>query len=319
MEAIHPTTCASCGTQATMRCAGCTDAPDYDIGDSTTVVYCDRDCQKKHWTDHKSRCRVMKQRKILLRAATILRAALLTYREILYDIDLTKIEIKDGMLCLYQNQRAVTSRVKRGAFPSHLTSNVQHREAALTINQCTMATALLSRLTSKLLAGVHSKAEVLDIRIGKPLLPPKLIPGPDLSYCPHTVIKVTLLSTEESWVIDTAGCQYGFREVLVPFNKYMADKACQVLGEPTTYNWTETKDVDYFSTLPFMNKSRAQKQDREVERKARLHFADFVDRHVNANILDGSASEFGNKLAGLVERLKIHILGFAESQNRNRV
>nr|RBQ99809.1 hypothetical protein FVER53263_09338 [Fusarium verticillioides] len=301
-----------------MRCAGCTDAPDYDPGDSTTVVYCDRDCQKKHWSEHKSRCRVMKQRKILLRAATILRSALLTYREIRYDIDLTNIEAKDEMLYLYQNQRAATSRVKWGSFPDHLTSNVQHREAALTINQCTMATALLSRLTSKLLAGVHSNAQVLDIKIGKPLLPPKLIPGPDLSNCLHTVIKVGLLSSTESWVIDTAGCQYGFREVLAPSNKYIADKACRVEGAPTPYNWTETKDLDYFSTLPLMNSSRAQKQDREVERKARLHFADFVDRHVNVNILDGSASEFSNKVASLVERLRIHMLSFAESQNGTR-
>ncbi|KAF5536071.1 zinc finger MYND-type [Fusarium mexicanum] len=318
MEAIHPMICASCGTQATLRCAGCTDAPDYDPGDSMTVVYCGQDCQTKHWTEHKSRCRVMKQRKVLLRAATILRSALLVYREILYDIDLRKIEAKDGMLYLYQEQRAVTSRIKWRPFSDHLTSNIQHREAALTINQCTMATALLSRLTRKLLTGPHSNTEVLDIRIGKPLLPPKLVPGPDLSYCPHTVIKVRLLFTKELWIIDTAGCQYGFREVLVPFNKYIADKSCQVVGEPTTYNWTETKDLDYFSTLPLMNSSRAQKQDREVERKARLHFTDFVDRHINANILDGSASEFGNKFNSLVERLKIHMLRFAESQNGTR-
>ncbi|KAF5614163.1 zinc finger MYND-type [Fusarium subglutinans] len=302
METIHPTTCASCGTQATMRCAGCTDAPDYDPGDSMKVVYCDRNCQKKHWNDHKSRCRVMKQRKILLRAATILRAALLTYREILYDIDLTKIEAKDGMLYLYQNQRAVTSRVKWGPFPDHLTSNAEHREAALTINQCTMATALLSRLTRNFLTG-------------KSLRMRKTYYESFLTF--SRMIKIDLLSTKELWIIDTAGCQYGFREVLVPFNKYIADKACQVGGKPTTYNWTETKDLDYFSTLPFMN-SRAQKQDREVERKARLHFADFVDRHVKANILDGSASEFSNKLASLVERLKIHMLNFAESQNGTR-
>ncbi|CVL02064.1 uncharacterized protein FMAN_08184 [Fusarium mangiferae] len=317
MEVGYPTVCASCGKQATMRCAGCTGAPDYDPGDSMTVVYCGRDCQIKHWNDHKSRCRAMKQRKILLRAANILRAALLTYREMLYDIDLTKIEAKDGILYLYQNQRAVTSRVKWRPFPNHLTSNTQHREAALTVNQCTMATAILSRLTRKLLTGVHSNIEVLDVLIGKPLLPPKLIPGPDLSNCPHTVIKVRLSATTESWVIDTAGCQYGFREVLVPFNKYIADKACQV-SEPTTYNWTETKDLDYFSTLPSMSKFRAQRQNREVERKARLHFADFVDKHINANILDGSASEFSNKLAGLVDRLKIHMLSFAESQNGTR-
>jgi hypothetical protein len=102
----------------------------------------------------------MKQRKKLLRAANILRAVLLTYRDVRYDINLTKIEAKDGMLYLYQNQRIATSHIKWGLFPEHLTSNVQHREAALTINQCTTATALLSCLTRKLLKG-----ESLGIRI----------------------------------------------------------------------------------------------------------------------------------------------------------
>jgi hypothetical protein len=58
----------------------------------------------------------------------------LTYRDILYDIDLTKIEEKDGMLYLYQNQRSITARVNWGPFPNHLTTNIQHKEAALTIN-----------------------------------------------------------------------------------------------------------------------------------------------------------------------------------------
>jgi hypothetical protein len=305
-------------------------APDYRFGDSKVVIYCGRECQTKHWPDHKSHCHAMKRRRKLLRAANILQAAFLTSREVLYDIDLTKIEAKDGTLCLYQNQRSITAPVKRGLFPNHLTTNIQHKEAALAINQCTTATALLGRLTQKLLAGkrsrigtsgsvnnfLHSKGvsssiEVLDIRIGKPLLPPKLIPGRDLKDCPHTVIKVELLFTTESWIIDTTGCQYGFREVLVPFDKYIADKVCQLLGDPTTYNWTETKDLDYFSTLPFMNRSRAQKKDRELERKARLHFADFVDRFVDAGILDGSTSEFNNNHASFGDKLKTHMLSFA--------
>lgn len=79
----------------------------------------------------------MKRRKKPLRAATILQEALLAYRDILYDIDLTKIERKNGMPYLYQRQRSVTAHVKRGPFPNHLTSSVQHKEAALIINQCT--------------------------------------------------------------------------------------------------------------------------------------------------------------------------------------
>ncbi|CEI60268.1 unnamed protein product [Fusarium venenatum] len=74
------------------------------------------------------------------------------------------------------------------------------------------------------------------------------------------------------------------------------------------YSWTVTKDLDYFSKFPIMNKSTAQKQGREQERKARLHFADFVDKHVGADILDGSTSEFDAKLASFGNMLKKHML-----------
>ena len=148
--------CANCGANATMRCAGCIDAPEYHPGDSIGSVYCNRDCQKGHWSNHKARCRALGQRKKLLRTGIILKAALLTYREVLYDIDLTKIEFRDGALCLYQNQRPITARSKHGLFPGHLTTNIEYREAALANNQCTTAMALLGRLTRKLLKGETS-------------------------------------------------------------------------------------------------------------------------------------------------------------------
>ena len=147
------TQCANCVADATMRCAGCIDAPEYQPGDSIGGVYCGRDCQKGHWSNHKAHCRALGQRKKLLRTAIILEAALLTYREVVYDVDLIKIEFQDEVLCLYQNKRPITARPKRGLFPGHLTTNVEHREAALANNQCTTAMALLGRLTWKLLEG----------------------------------------------------------------------------------------------------------------------------------------------------------------------
>jgi hypothetical protein len=58
-----------------------------------------------------------------------------------------------------------------------------------------------------------------------PRLRTKLVPGPDASEVPHTVLKVRLCLTEETCIIDTAGSQYGFRDVLVPYDKY-----CKQLG-----------------------------------------------------------------------------------------
>ena len=121
------------------------------------------------------------------------------------------------------------------------------------------------------------------------------------------MLKVGRLFANETWIIDTAGCQYGFREVLVPFEKYLGDKSCRIVNEPTTYDGTETKDLDYFSTLPFLNRTRAQREDGKLERQARLHFAVFVDAHDSKNILDGSAAEFKDKLDSFVHDLTLHM------------
>jgi len=151
----------------------------------------------------------------------------------------------------------------------------------------------------------------LDLHIGKPLIPTKLVPSPDSSDLPHTVLKVGRLYANEVWIIDTTGCQYGFRDVLVPFKKYVADKSCRISSEPTTYDSTETKDLDYFSTLPFLNRTRAQRSDKKLERQARLHFALFVNRCVSKDMLNGSAAEFKDKFDSFVSELKLHMLNTA--------
>ncbi|CAI6311892.1 unnamed protein product [Periconia digitata] len=290
-----------------MKCAGCLDAPVYPPEERVDTVYCNRDCQKVHWSVHKAHCRTLGSRKKLLRVAVILKVALLTYREVRYDIDLRRIAVHDGVLCLYQNQRPATTRCRRGRFPAHLTSNNAHREAALANNQCTTAMALLGRLTRKLLKGVTSTINILDVQIGKPTTRTKLVPGPDASNCPHTVLKVKL-SGNEAWIIDTAGCQYGFEEVLVPFETYMTEKSCTIASAPAPYDATETKDLDYFSTLPFMNKTKAQRGDREQERRARMHFAEFVSIHVSRDIINGSVAEFERNCDRFARDLTAHML-----------
>lgn len=147
----------------------------------------------------------------------------------------------------------------------------------------------------------------MDLQIGRPLFSTRLIPGPDSSVCPHTVLIVGRLFSDEKWILDTAGSQYGFQDVLVPYQKYMADKACRMINEPTTYDANETKDLDYFETLPFLNVYPAQREDRDLERKERLHFASFVDNQVDEKMLGGSNRDFNDCLDSFVQRLSLHM------------
>jgi hypothetical protein len=115
------------------------------------------------------------------------------------------------------------------------------------------------------------------------------------------------LFSDETWILDTAGSQYGFQDVLIPLQKYMDDKACRMINGPTTYDANETKDLDYFSTLPFMNISSAQKADRKAERKVRLHFATFVDKQDTEKLLGGTDYQFPNELDNYVRILSLHM------------
>ncbi|KAL5333674.1 hypothetical protein BJX70DRAFT_49020 [Aspergillus crustosus] len=308
MMSPYLASCTSCGSKATQNCAGCLEAPEYHPGDSVSVFYCGRDCQKKHWPSHKPRCTAMRQRRKLFRAALVLKAALLTYREGCYDVPLTKIELRDGVLHLHQRPRGIAAPCIRGPFPDHLTTNTKHKEAALAVNQCTTAMALLSGLTRKLLAGVASTIEILDLHLGRQPIPTKLLPGPDATTCPHTVLKVGRLFASETWIIDTTGCQYGFEEVLVPFDKYIEERECRSLGGPETYIATETKDLDYFATLSFMNRLRTQRENLKRERQSRLRFAEFVDTAVSQDILEGSNADFNDNLNTLMSQLALHML-----------
>jgi len=150
----------------------------------------------------------------------------------------------------------------------------------------------------------------VDLSIAHPVLKVRLNPGPFPDTCPHTVLKIRQVLTGEIWILDTTGCQYGFRDVLLPMEQYLHDTTGQVIGDPKAYDAHETTDLDYFSTLPFMNQSQAQRQDRALERRARLHFAAFVDRRVGNGMLCGSEEDFEAKFSDFVENLRSHLAEF---------
>ncbi len=155
----------------------------------------------------------------------------------------------------------------------------------------------------------------IDLHIGRPVYHTQLVPGPDWADCPHTVLRVVAAQTAHVWIIDAAGCQYGFRDVLVPLDRYLATHAARpTAAPPKPYDATETTDLDYFDTLPFLNITRAQRDDRAIDRRDRRRFAAFVDTHVHADQLLGKASAeaFAQRLDHFARALREHMAGLAD-------
>ena len=97
----------------------------------------------------------MKLRTKIHRVATLLKAVMLAYREVVYDMDITDITSKEGMFRFIQISHKGHNCLHRvhAPFPNNITSNLEHKEVALLFNQGTAAMALLSRLTKRLLIG----------------------------------------------------------------------------------------------------------------------------------------------------------------------
>lgn len=157
-------------------------------------------------------------------------------------------------------------------------------------------------------AGVPLKIETMVVNIGRPRVPTRLVPGPDLHGGPHTVLKIGRIESDETWIIDTTGCQYGFRDVLVPFIKYIRANECRILSGPRIYDAWETNDVDYLSTIHVFNKTKAQRQDMRLERLTRHHFAVWVHLSVHDDFLVGSSADYKRKFDGFVNGLKTHMV-----------
>ncbi|RDW81042.1 zinc finger MYND domain-containing protein [Aspergillus mulundensis] len=92
--------CANCAMPATLQCTGCKDTPEYKHGDASPVFYCSKACQTDHRPRHLAHCKTMATRKKLVRIAAVCKAAVLGYRELEYDVELSAIELLNNRFLL---------------------------------------------------------------------------------------------------------------------------------------------------------------------------------------------------------------------------
>ncbi|KAG9507891.1 hypothetical protein J7337_001447 [Fusarium musae] len=299
--------CAHCGKASTVCCSHCVGAPEYHDGDAVATFWCSPGCQAAHEPTHQEYCYKLQRRKTLLRTAELLKAALLAYKEVVYDIHVTRIEHDEdnGTLVLTHTP----NRIERHPFPSHLTGIEDHKQAALLVNQCTMAISLLGPMARGLLAGIVSRMDVAVVEIQNPPLTIKFHPPDgimtDRKF--HTIIEATLDSSGEQWLIDVTGCQYGFREILLPLEKYIAQNNCSSYELLQPYGHTETTDQDELPHSPLIILTRGpneqQLADIEIEKGYRRHFAALVRAVINQGLTQGPDAQFAVTLDGLVHRV----------------
>ncbi|KAL5618324.1 hypothetical protein FOVSG1_000546 [Fusarium oxysporum f. sp. vasinfectum] len=181
------------------------------------------------------------------------------------------------------------------------------------LNQCTMSISLLGPMTRGLLAGIVSRMDVAIVEIRNPPLPIRFHPpgGIMTDRMFHTIVEATLDSSGERWLIDITGCQYGFRDILLPLKKYITQNNCSSYELLQPYGHTETTDQDELPRSPFSiltgGPNEQQLADIEIEKGYRRHFATLVRALFHQGLTQGSDAHFAAILDDLAHRGITHM------------
>ncbi|KAF5002171.1 hypothetical protein FGRMN_547 [Fusarium graminum] len=146
----------------TLTCC-CLDAPEYAPGDSADTFYCSRECQTEDWPNHKKKCNNLKRRKSLVRAVKLLKATFIAYREVMFDLHVTKIKTCGRALVVAHDRKRLGWPA---GFPGHLISNSEHKEAVLVKSMAWNSLSLLVPMTRTVLAGEEWVIDITGRQFG---------------------------------------------------------------------------------------------------------------------------------------------------------
>ncbi|KAI1327263.1 hypothetical protein F5Y16DRAFT_399611 [Xylariaceae sp. FL0255] len=223
--------CAYCKTpNAQEWCAECRRSV------SLKVAYCNKDCQKKHWVEHKTQCR---GRRSIHRAVSLIRDLFFMVQKEAWqdDIGLDSITEKDGITNISQ-VLPLEWRWRRFAdirpFPSHIVSCKELALASMANTQCQwvlyafddIIKALLLPLCQELREVVliprngfrptsvmfHDNSGVLEDQLSNTM------------FSSHTVLHATVKSGEQI-IIDITGAQFGWQETVALAGPWLSHRA----------------------------------------------------------------------------------------------
>ncbi|PVH81728.1 hypothetical protein DL98DRAFT_571074 [Cadophora sp. DSE1049] len=210
------TKCTHCAKIALKQCGGCKGSPSYVGPQTSDTFYCDPECQKANWIQHKRQCKRLQTRIRLHRAAGLLEEIMKRVRKHAYPIVFRELRFEGKHVHLdgYQPIKRDAERQLKPAPFSLTDADPRLLEAALMYMSYKEAMRYLARLAQALLGDFSSRIEEVSVRtharsaaIGHSLTPAIRPDGSTRDEADpnfHDLYRVTL-QNGEIWAVDLVG------------------------------------------------------------------------------------------------------------------
>ncbi|KAG8625565.1 hypothetical protein KVT40_005966 [Elsinoe batatas] len=224
--------CTSCDKPGSTCCSKCQDCPTAaDFNRTTSTWYCGEECRREDAEMHKEECKAAYQRRMLQMISRAAYKVMLEYRKLTFDNPITGA-IEEGETAYIIMSSEIKQTEEYGlqySLPAEFDDlSEEWQDTILLWRMCIVSAVMLAPLLKCITRGlvvsedsilVHS----LDVKdVGRHILV-KYDGEPDADEWAHKVVEVRLES-EEHFMLDITGSQFGWQELVVPVERYLADR-----------------------------------------------------------------------------------------------
>ncbi|TVY73477.1 hypothetical protein LSUE1_G007415 [Lachnellula suecica] len=313
MDGTNPApACAHCSNLAVHACSVCNNAPAYEIPSKNTY-YCSTQCQKDDWLTHKAVCKTLKTRKMLFRAGELLQEIFYVYREQVFDKVFVKVEKRDGKMLLHQGEYPPLSKMSNALdllfpFDPSVVSDPLDKASILTYMACGDAVAWMHDLVKYVLPDLCSKFKEMRVMIQNRERHLVMVTEGEehSSDQPHCILKVKLKNSDEWYIVDLAGAQYGFFEPIVPAVMYEKSYVRSHIDSHGAEYFGQGKEVlIQFSQMPVLA-GNSCKLNHVISEYLMKGVEDWEAEHASTiqGLLGLKEKEFQERRAGLIANVE---------------
>ncbi|TVY91988.1 hypothetical protein LAWI1_G002664 [Lachnellula willkommii] len=302
-----------------MECSRCKLSPILE-GDAPIVHYCNRDCQRADWSQHKTLCRNLQDRTTLYRVATVAQKLYYICRELTWaQYDIQSVERAENKLILHGRvSEDATWPADYKVFPSHLfpaEADRRDREATLSYRTCRDSASWMVEFVEGMLKGIVVQASDIEVRtknnkrLTRMPLPGVWYMGDEVR---HNVLKLQLRSGE-LFAVDLSGAQFGHHDPVTSWNEYEKTRVREVLdvdAAPSPDKILQVDDYSFQKMAFFVRKvtqpHEARRIHLDVLESMNLHFLEWqADEHLSlASLWSLGEKEFQKKHLDLVDYIE---------------